>query len=279
MVVMYKKGRMAEWEAFASMKSVNQALVWIKYQKMILKNDRRNLRDLAEKETAVHQQKTDLLNDLSEKQKLLEEVRSETVLLEENKRERKKLLAVVRKEKEPLMERLEQKRIAYQEIEAWIAHEEERRKAEEIERRKKPPAERPVPAPQTVQFNEQIGWPVRGRIVSSYGRHLDPQLRTWTENLGIEIEAGENNPVYAAADGRVQRVDWLRGMGNLVFLDHGGVYTVYGHLEEVFVSLGDLVPAGKPIGKVGDHTGYYGSTLHFEVWKGKTSLNPEEWLK
>jgi len=279
MVGMYKKGRTAEWEALASMKSINQALVWIKYQKMILKNDRRNLRSLAEKETAVHQQKTELENDLAEKQRLLEEVRSETILLEENKRERKKLLSVVRKEKEPLMERLEQKRIAYQEIESWIAREEEKRKAEEIERQKKPPTEKPVAPLPTAKFNDKIGWPVRGRIVSSYGRHLDPQLKTWTENLGIEIETRENNSVCAVADGQVQRVDWLRGMGNLVFLDHGGVYTVYGHLEEVFVNLGETIPAGKPIGKVGDRTGFYGSTLHFEIWKGKTHFNPEEWLK
>jgi septal ring factor EnvC (AmiA/AmiB activator) len=279
MVAMYKKGSMAEWEALASMKSINQALVWIKYQKMILKNDRRNLNSLAEKETAVHRQKTELQNDLAEKQKLLEEVRSETVLLEDNKRERKKLLAVVRKEKEPLMERLEQKRIAYQEIESWIAREEEKRKAEEIERRKKPLTERTRAPLPPEKFNDQIGWPVRGRIVTPYGRQMDKQLRIWTDNFGIEIETGENNSVCAAADGQVLKVDWQRGMGNLVLLDHGGVYTVYAHLEEVFVNLGEMVRAGKPIGKVGDHTGFYGSTLHFEVWKGKTPFDPEEWLK
>jgi septal ring factor EnvC (AmiA/AmiB activator) len=108
---------------------------------------------------------------------------------------------------------------------------------------------------------------------------MDPQLKTWTENLGVEIETAENNTVCAVAGGQVRRVDWLRGMGNLVFLDHGGMYTIYGHLEEVYVNLGENVTAGKPLGKVGDRNSYYGSTLHFEVWKGRTAYDPEEWLK
>ncbi len=284
MVALYKKGRMAEWEALVSMKSVNQALVWIKYQKMILRNDRRNLQVLAQKEKDVFTQKTGLEQDLSEKQKLIEEVRSETVLLEQNKRERKQLLNVVRKEKEPLLEQLQQKKLAYQEIEIWIAREEERReaerrRAEEAARRSISTPERQVPPIKADELPDKFEWPARGRIVSGYGRHMDKQLKTWTENLGVEIETAENNTVCAAAGGQVRRVDWLRGMGNLVFLDHGGVYTVYGHLEEVYVNLGESVAAGKPIGKVGDRSSFYGSTLHFEVWKGKTHYNPEQWLK
>jgi septal ring factor EnvC (AmiA/AmiB activator) len=45
------------------------------------------------------------------------------------------------------------------------------------------------------------------------------------------------------------------------------------------VNLGENVTAGKPLGKVGDRNSYYGSTLHFEVWKGRTAYDPEEWLK
>jgi septal ring factor EnvC (AmiA/AmiB activator) len=116
-------------------------------------------------------------------------------------------------------------------------------------------------------------------VVSRYGRQLDARLNTWTENLGIEIQAAENDNVLCVAAGRVKRVDWLRGMGNLVFLDHGGFYTVYGHLESVFVTLNEDVPAGKALGRVGDRTGYYGSSLHFEVWKGKTPHDPMAWLK
>lgn len=284
MVALYKKGRMAEWEALASMKSVNQALVWIKYQKMILGNDRRNLRVLAQKEKDVSDQKTGLERDLSEKQKLIEEVNSQTLTLEKNKRERKNLLAAVRKEKEPLLEQLQQKKLAYHDIEEWIAREEERReaerrKADEAARQRATNSERPVLPEKTVDIQGKFKWPANGHIVSRYGRHMDPQLKTWTENLGVEIETAENNTVCAVAGGQVRRVDWLRGMGNLVFLDHGGIYTIYGHLEEVYVNLGEDVSAGKPLGKVGDRNSFYGSTFHFEVWKGKTPYDPEEWLK
>jgi septal ring factor EnvC (AmiA/AmiB activator) len=214
-----------------------------------------------------------------EKQQVIEEARSETARLEANKGERKRLLAIVRKEKEPLLEQLQQKRIAYREIESWIAREEERRKAEEEKRRKTANMAKAVEPVQTKDLNEKIIWPVRGAIVSRYGRHMDPQLRTWTENLGIEIQAKDRDVVRAVSSGRVKRVDWLRGMGNLVFLDHGGFYTVYGHLENVFVNLGEDVFEGKEIGQVGDQNSFYGSNLHFEIWKGKTVYDPEQWLK
>jgi hypothetical protein len=116
MKALYKKGRMAEWEALASMKSVNQALVWIKYQKMILGNDRRNLRVLARKEKDVSDRKAGLERDLSEKQKLIEEGRSQTMPRTEQT-ERKHLLAAVRKEKETVDGSLAAENSLHQEIE------------------------------------------------------------------------------------------------------------------------------------------------------------------
>jgi biotin transport system substrate-specific component len=279
MVSIYKRGRTAEWEALAYMKSLNQALVWIKYQKIILQNDGRNLRLLQQKKTDVTQQKSSLEKELSDKQRVIEEVHSETVRLEANKGERKRLLAIVRKEKEPLLEQLQQKRIAYREIESWIVREEERRKTEEEKRRKLSNATKTTEPVQTKELNDKFIWPVHGRIVSRYGRHMDPQLKTWTENLGVEIQAKDRDMVRAVSGGQVKRVDWLRGMGNLVFLDHGGFYTIYGHLENVFVNLGENVFEGKEIGQVGDQNSFYGSNLHFEIWKGKTVYDPEQWLK
>jgi murein DD-endopeptidase MepM/ murein hydrolase activator NlpD len=108
---------------------------------------------------------------------------------------------------------------------------------------------------------------------------MDPELRIWTENFGIEIEAKEGEAVKSVAPAQVKRVEWRRGMGNMVFLDHGGFYTIYGHLERVAVAPGQEIPQGSEIGRIGDRGGFYGTTLHFEVWKGKNHYNPEKWLK
>jgi len=292
-VSIYKHGKMAEWEAVASMRSFNQALVWIKYQQIILQNDKRNLRLLARKGAEVGARKNALELELSEQQKLLGEAKTETEKLEQSKATRGALLSQVRREKAPLIEQIHQKRIAYRQIEEWMAREEEQRQEEERRRlaeekkrieeaRRSSVKVKPVKPdrpPPSAELSGRMNWPIRGSIVSRYGRHMDPQLRTWTENLGVEIEGDDGESVKAVAAGRVKRVDWLRGMGNLVFLDHGGFYTVYGHLERVTVAQGEDVPAGAEIGIVGDASGFYGSMLHFEVWKGKMHCNPETWLR
>ncbi|MBN2201654.1 biotin transporter BioY [bacterium] len=279
MANLYKKGRMSDWETLLTMKSVNQALVWVKYQKRIMENDERNLRLLAEKQAAFSRRKEILDGELAEKVRLMREMRSETESLESAKRERTRLLNEVRREKKPLQEALEQKRAAFREIQDWMAREEEKRRIER-ESASRTAAEKPKqPAFRSSELSGKLAWPVTGRIVSRFGKQRDPELKTWTENLGLEIQASENEPVKAVADGQIKRVDWLRGMGNLVFLDHGGYYTVYGHLETVQVALGETVKAGRVLGQVGDKNSFYGSTLHFEVWKGITPNDPEKWLR
>lgn len=279
MANLYKKGRMSDWETLLTMKSVNQALVWVKYQKRIMENDQRNLLLLAEKQAAFTRRKESLDLELAEKVRLMREMRSETESLETAKRERKRLLNVVRSEKKPLEEALEQKRAAFREIQNWMAREEEKRRIES-ERAKRAATVKPQPpAFRSSDLSGKLDWPVSGRVVSRFGKQRDPELKTWTENLGLEIQASENESVKAVADGQIKRVDWLRGMGNLVFLDHGGYYTVYGHLETVQVALGETVKAGRVLGQVGDKNSFYGPTLHFEVWKGTTPNDPEKWLR
>ena len=55
---------------------------------------------------------------------------------------------------------------------------------------------------------------------------------------------------------------------------HGGYYTVYSNVDHVQIKLGDRVQAGDQLGL----TSKEGDALHFELWKGKTPLNPASWL-
>jgi len=99
------------------------------------------------------------------------------------------------------------------------------------------------------------------------------------ENIGIEIEAPEGSPVQVVASGKITKITWQRGRGNIVIVSHyGGYYTVYTHLEEILVDLLEDVEPGQVIGSVGESGSLKGPVLHFEVWKGTTKLNPENWL-
>jgi len=104
--------------------------------------------------------------------------------------------------------------------------------------------------------------------------------------------------VLAAGDGKVIWVGYglYRGVlgdlsdpyGKVVVIQHDfgfqgqGLYTVYGHLQQIDVPRGQYLSAGDVIGLVGETGKVTGPHLHFEVRVGAfdffSTLNPELWL-
>jgi len=270
MVSLYKRGRSADWEALFSVSSLSQAAVWLKYQKRIVENDQRNLQQLLEKAAEIQSTQRQLDKELEEKEEVIREKRVETEKLGKKKSSREKLLILVQKDKKSIQEQLQRKRMAFREIEGRINQEEQKRQAL---------AEKTDGSRFAAQKGKLI-WPVKGKIVSKYGRNMHPVLKTWTENLGIDIEAAEGADIRSVNMGKIVWVGWLRGMRNMVLVDHGGgYYTVYGHLDEVFVNTGETVGDAQIIGRIGDRRSLDGSTLHFQIWNGMTHFDPETWLR
>ena len=125
-----------------------------------------------------------------------------------------------------------------------------------------------------------LPWPVRGEILTRFGRVQDPELGTWTINRGVTIGADEGSDVLTIAPGEVMLVDWWRGYGQLVLLRHpDAYYTLYSHLESRSVEVGEILAEGALIGTVGS-TGRLDSVpqLHFEIMKEEAVLDPTVWL-
>jgi len=137
---------------------------------------------------------------------------------------------------------------------------------------------------------DQVNWPL-----ASYrygGVFFDDVVHT-----GIDIPAPKGTPVLAAGSGKVI---WA-GYG-LYFLSHNmgdpyglavaikhdfgyqgnSLFTVYGHMDEIYVYSGQEISAGDKIGIVGETGKVTGPHLHFEVRMGKNnffgSRNPELWI-
>ena len=126
----------------------------------------------------------------------------------------------------------------------------------------------------------QMQWPAKGTISARFGKQKHPQLKTITENLGIEIKARRGDPVIAVADGTVQSITWQRGRGNIIILNHGnGYYTVYTNLQDILVDMNEPVRGNQRIGTVGESGSLHGPVLNFQIWKNTKNLNPEDWLK
>ncbi len=121
----------------------------------------------------------------------------------------------------------------------------------------------------------KLNWPVQGQISARYGSaRLEGRLK-WQ---GVLIEAPEGNEVRAVSRGRVAFSDWLRGLGQLVVIDHGGGYmTLYGHNQALFKEAGDWVEAGEVIASVGASGGRDKPGLYFEVREQGEARDPAAW--
>jgi len=85
--------------------------------------------------------------------------------------------------------------------------------------------------------------------------------------------------VQVAAGGKVTIAGWLRGYGNVVYVDHGnGLSTRYGHLSEIDVTVGQTVTQGQKIGLVGSTGRSTGPHLHYEVRINNQPVDPKPYL-
>jgi murein DD-endopeptidase MepM/ murein hydrolase activator NlpD len=114
--------------------------------------------------------------------------------------------------------------------------------------------------------NGYFTWPVTGVITSPFGWRENPFGGGPEFHQGLDIAAPSGTPVKAAAGGTVIMAQWYGGYGNYILIDNGnGFSTGYAHLSAMYVSKGQYVTRGQPIGAVGS-TGYStGPHLHFEV--------------
>lgn len=268
-VALYKKGRAGDLETLLSFENLNQMLVWMRYQKRIIEQDQRNLNALMRKKKEIEDLKRKLDREIAAKRGLVEETEDETVKIRMRKEAQRGPLARIRREESAIRQRLEDQKRIKAVIEKQILEEESKPRT----------AVRELDGKRFAARKGKLDWPVQGKIAQKYGRQKNPITGILWENNGIDIESSAGRKVSAVADGRVKYIDWQRGMGNLVLVDHGGYYTVYGHMEQVNVNIGQDLAQGQSIGNLGDPDSLYGSMLHFELWNGKNHENPENWLR
>jgi murein DD-endopeptidase MepM/ murein hydrolase activator NlpD len=138
-----------------------------------------------------------------------------------------------------------------------------------------PAAETPVKASEATGALPTFRWPVRGKVITSYGAKTNGK-----SNDGINLAVPEGTPVKAAEDGVVAYSgNELKGYGNLVLVRHANGYvTAYAHASELLVKRGETIKRGQIIAKSGQ-SGEVGSPqLHFEIRKGSSPVDPLQFL-
>ncbi len=116
------------------------------------------------------------------------------------------------------------------------------------------------------RFADQRQFVYRGHV-------LDDEV-----HLGDDLASVRHTPIPAANAGRVMMASYFGIYGNAVVLDHGyGLMTLYGHMHDFAVKVGETVAKGQLLGH-SDSTGLaLGDHVHFSVMVDGVMVNPLEW--
>lgn len=131
----------------------------------------------------------------------------------------------------------------------------------------------------------RLTWPMtQFQITQGFGPSdvaLEPPLGPYRHfHYGVDISAPLGTSVMAAADGVVVAVGHTNvGYGNYVVIGHGGgIATLYGHLLDTTVKVGDVVMRGQQIGHEGSTGLSTGPHVHFELRLNDQVVDPMPYL-
>lgn len=130
-------------------------------------------------------------------------------------------------------------------------------------------------APEVADVEDDGGtgfrWPVRGRIITGFGKQADG-----ARNDGINLAVPAGTPVRAAQEGTVIYAgNELEGYGNLVLIQHKDDWvSAYAHNSDLRVSRGDTVQRGQTIASVGRTGSVETPQLHFELRRKSKPVDP-----
>lgn len=97
-------------------------------------------------------------------------------------------------------------------------------------------------------------------------------------HLGYDLSDVIGGGVKAANAGRVVYASNLGIYGNCVVLDHGfGLQSIYGHMQQINVKVGDMVEKGQVMGIAGQTGLAEGVHVHFGMQIDGVQTNPKEW--
>jgi murein DD-endopeptidase MepM/ murein hydrolase activator NlpD len=106
-----------------------------------------------------------------------------------------------------------------------------------------------------------------------HGKKIDQQV-----HLGYDLAVTQHVGVEASNDGQIVYAAPLGIYGNCVVVDHGyGLQTIYGHLSQIDVHVGDTVKRGQIMGRSGMTGMAGGDHIHFAMQLDGVQIDPKEW--
>ena len=274
----YLKGRTSDLEKVLSSTSWRQAIYRTQYLKIISSIEQKMTNEIEHLLLMINKDKLKLESLLRQSISLKRDKQKQMSSLRKMRIKREKELTRIRQDKSALANYLQEKAAGVKQLETIIKKVLEDKVRFEREDRIRQQQE----ALKTKEFNflkGQLPWPTEGRVISKFGKQWNAQLKTTTDNPGIDIKGQPGSPIRSTVSGVVTTVTYIRGYGTTIIIDHGGgFYTVYSHVTNIQTHVDSEVRSGDVIAYMGDSGSINGSKLHFEVWGKGQKLDPEKWL-
>jgi len=122
-------------------------------------------------------------------------------------------------------------------------------------------------------------WPTKGWLTSRFGTRVSPFTNQKQFHAGIDIAGERGTGVFAPAQGKVVFSGNRGPLGKSIIIDHGyGIRTQYGHGDEIYVKVGDLVERGQRIAALGNSGRSTGPHLHYVVEVKGKAVNPLDYI-
>jgi len=114
------------------------------------------------------------------------------------------------------------------------------------------------------------------RTASGFGLRIHPIYKISKFHYGMDFTAPLGTDVYATGNGKVvARIESQRGLGKHIIIDHGfGYRSIYAHLSNFNVKIGQKVQRGDVIGFVGSTGQSIANHLHYEIKLNGVNVDP-----
>ena len=290
LIFLYKNGRSTELALLLSSESLNQLLIRSYYLGKFDEYQQEQVRQIELVQHDLEQSKIDLQETQSRNEEALASIREETESLRQRRAMQNRNIEVLRQDRDNLQEQIAEREKQLTELsetlDNLIAEEATIRREEaagiRTVRAEGLPSDEELVAI-AAAFREskgQLPWPIEnGTVTQRFGVRVHPVSRTQTNNPGIEINAPARSTVKVVKNGYVMGTQNIPPYGESVLVHHGGYYTVYGNMSEIFVRRNQTLRSGDVIGLSGDQDSLMGEVLFFVVREGTQFVNPEEWLQ
>ncbi len=115
--------------------------------------------------------------------------------------------------------------------------------------------------------------PAKGAYITKSFGVQDANTSSFHYGIDLKVEPDEN--ICSVASGEITEIATNEEYGSYIIIKHSDeIFTLYAHLNEILPDVGSKVEAGQAIARANTEN----NTVYFEIKKGDTYLNPEEFI-